>query len=152
FKMLPRPVPGFLLKNLRNSVRGPERPVRWLGAADESRHEARRYAADLRCGVPIAQVLSRPVGLSRPAAEIAEIAMLEFFLRLFDTNGFPPRWGCGDAWAQEPAVGWMHIVSDLTVFAAYTAIPVMLLYFVFHKKTGSFLPIFWLFAVFILAC
>jgi signal transduction histidine kinase/DNA-binding response OmpR family regulator len=82
----------------------------------------------------------------------AEIAMLAFFLRLFDTSGFPPRWECGAAWAQEPAVGWIHIFSDLAVFAAYTAIPLMLLYFVFHKKTGAFLPIFWLFAVFILAC
>jgi two-component system, sensor histidine kinase and response regulator len=78
--------------------------------------------------------------------------MLAFFWRLFDTSGFPPRWDCGVAWAQEPAVGWIHIVSDLTVFAAYTAIPLMLLYFIFRKKTGAFLPIFWLFAVFILAC
>ena len=78
--------------------------------------------------------------------------MLEFFWRLFDTSGFPPRWECGGGWAAEPAVGWIHILSDLAVFASYTAIPLMLLYFVFHKKTGSFLPIFWLFAVFILAC
>jgi signal transduction histidine kinase/CheY-like chemotaxis protein len=78
--------------------------------------------------------------------------MLAFFLRLFDTSGFPPRWDCGTAWAQEPAVGWIHVGSDLAVFAAYTAIPLMLLYFVFHKRTGAFLPIFWLFAVFILAC
>ena len=78
--------------------------------------------------------------------------MLEFFWRLFDTSGFPPRWECGAGWAAEPSVGWIHIFSDLAVFAAYTAIPLMLLYFVFHKKTGSFLPIFWLFAVFILAC
>jgi signal transduction histidine kinase/DNA-binding response OmpR family regulator len=78
--------------------------------------------------------------------------MLEFFWRLFDTSGFPRRWDCGTAWAQEPAVGWIHVFSDLAVFAAYTAIPLMLLYFIFHKKTGAFLPIFWLFAVFILAC
>jgi two-component system sensor histidine kinase/response regulator len=78
--------------------------------------------------------------------------MFAFFSRLFDTSGFPARWYCGDAWAREPMVGWIHIVSDLAVFAAYTAIPLMLLYFVFHKKTGIFLPIFWLFAVFILAC
>jgi len=78
--------------------------------------------------------------------------MLSFFSKLFDTSGFPPRWDCGSAWAQEPMVGWMHILSDVAVFAAYTAIPLMLLYFVFHKKTGVFLPIFWLFAVFILAC
>ena len=64
--------------------------------------------------------------------------MLEFFWRLFDTSGFPPRWECGGGWAAEPAVGWIHILSDLAVFASYTAIPLMLLYFVFHKKTGYF--------------
>jgi signal transduction histidine kinase/CheY-like chemotaxis protein/HPt (histidine-containing phosphotransfer) domain-containing protein len=78
--------------------------------------------------------------------------MLAFMLELFDTTGFPRRWDCGTAWAQEPMVGWIHVFSDLAVFAAYTAIPLMLLYFIFHKKTGAFLPIFWLFAVFILAC
>jgi two-component system, sensor histidine kinase and response regulator len=78
--------------------------------------------------------------------------MLSFFSKLFNTSGFPPRWDCGSAWAQEPMIGWLHILSDVAVFAAYTAIPLMLLYFVFHKKTGVFLPIFWLFAVFILAC
>ncbi len=78
--------------------------------------------------------------------------MFSFFSKLFDTSGFPPRWQCGAAWAQEPMVGWMHILSDVAIFAAYTAIPLMLVYFVFHKKTGVFLPIFWLFAVFILAC
>jgi signal transduction histidine kinase/DNA-binding response OmpR family regulator/HPt (histidine-containing phosphotransfer) domain-containing protein len=78
--------------------------------------------------------------------------MLSFFSKLFDTSGFPPRWECGAAWAQEPVVGWMHILSDVAIFAAYTAIPLMLVYFVFRKKTGVFLPIFWLFAVFILAC
>src|SRR5262249_10998669 len=123
-----------------------------LAAADAPRPAVRREAADCRCRVPIACLRSRSAGLPRPAAEIAEIAMLEFFWRLFDTSGFPPRWECGAAWAEEPAVGWIHIFSDLAVFAAYTAIPLMLLYFVFHKKTGSFLPIFWLFAVFILAC
>src|SRR5215813_10548169 len=123
-----------------------------LAAADSRWHAVRRYASDRRCRVPIAHLRSRPAGLPRPAAEITEIAMLEFFSQLFDTSGFPPRWDCGTGWAQEPAVGWIHIFSDLAVFAAYTAIPLMLLYFVFHKKTGSFLPIFWLFAVFILAC
>jgi signal transduction histidine kinase/CheY-like chemotaxis protein/HPt (histidine-containing phosphotransfer) domain-containing protein len=105
----------------------------------------------LACSVPIPHVA---VAFSRVAlaAEIAEIAMLAFFLELFDTTGFPPRWQCGATWDLEPAVGYIHIGSDLAVFAAYTAIPLMLLYFVFHKKTGAFLPIFWLFAVFILAC
>jgi len=40
----------------------------------------------------------------------------------------------------------------MAIFGAYTAIPLMLVYFVFRKKTGVFLPVFWLFAAFILAC
>lgn len=78
--------------------------------------------------------------------------MLSFFAKLFDTSGFPPRWDCGTAWAQEPMIGWMHILSDVAIFAAYTAIPLMLIYFIYRKHTGAFLPIFGLFAVFILAC
>src|SRR5262249_10145482 len=78
--------------------------------------------------------------------------MLAFVSRLFDTSGFPPRWDCGSAWAQDPAVGWIHIFSDLRFCPASPAIPMILIYFIYRKRTGSFLPIFWLFAVFILAC
>jgi signal transduction histidine kinase/CheY-like chemotaxis protein len=78
--------------------------------------------------------------------------MLSFFSHLFDTSGFPPRWDCGTGWGEDPLIGWLHIVSDVAVFGAYTAIPLMLLYFIFRKNTGSFLPVFGLFAVFILAC
>ncbi|MDA1055715.1 MAG: ATP-binding protein [Planctomycetota bacterium] len=75
--------------------------------------------------------------------------MLSFFANLFDTTDFPDRWHCGD-WSL--TLGWLHIVSDVVIFGAYTAIPLMLLYFIFKKKTGAFLPVFALFAVFILAC
>ena len=78
--------------------------------------------------------------------------MPSFFANLFSDDGFPRRWDCGVGWESEPAVGWMHIVSDIAIFGAYTAIPLMLLYFILRKKTGAFLPVFWLFAVFILAC
>ena len=73
--------------------------------------------------------------------------MFSFFL---DTNGFPARWDCGEAWTTQH--GLVHIISDIVIFGAYTAIPLMLLYFIFRKKTGAFLPVFALFAVFILAC
>jgi two-component system, sensor histidine kinase and response regulator len=75
--------------------------------------------------------------------------MLAFFSTLFDTTDFPQRWKCGE-WSA--IHGWVHIISDVAIFAAYTAIPLLLLYFIFHKKTGAFLPVFALFAVFILAC
>ena len=75
---------------------------------------------------------------------------MTFFKNLFNTDGFPPRWECGEAWSD--AHGILHIVSDCAIFGAYTAIPLLLLYFTFRKKVGAFLPVFWLFAVFILAC
>ena len=76
--------------------------------------------------------------------------MFSFLANLFNIEGFPRRWDCGSAWT--PEHGWLHIISDVVIFAAYTAIPLMLLYFIFRKKTGAFLPVFALFAVFILAC
>ena len=43
--------------------------------------------------------------------------MFDFVTRLFDTQGFPPRWSCGAAWQEEPGLGWLHIGSDLAIFA-----------------------------------
>lgn len=68
---------------------------------------------------------------------------------MFDTSNYPPRWHCG-TWS--PTVGWLHIVSDIAIFAAYTAIPCVLAFFVLRRKDVPFLPIFWLFAAFILCC
>lgn len=75
--------------------------------------------------------------------------MLDFFARLFDTSGFPPRWHCG-YWTS--GHGWLHILSDLGVWSAYLAIPCVLGFFVIRKKDMPFRTIFWLFGAFILAC
>ena len=68
---------------------------------------------------------------------------------LFDTDEFPRRWDCGPWTATH---GGVHIASDVLIFAAYTAIPVVLAYFVLRRKDVPFLPVFWLFAAFILSC
>lgn len=75
--------------------------------------------------------------------------ILSFITTIFDTQGFYKRWECGDF---SSAHGWVHICSDVTIFLCYTTIPLLLVYFIFRKKTGAFLPVFWLFALFILAC
>lgn len=75
--------------------------------------------------------------------------MLQAIEQLFSTAGFPPRWSCGRWTALH---GWLHIAADLAVFSAYAAIPVALVYFVRKRRDVPFLPIFWLFAAFILAC
>jgi signal transduction histidine kinase/ActR/RegA family two-component response regulator len=71
---------------------------------------------------------------------------------LFDTEGFPPRWNCGTAWSADPWLGWLHIGSDLAIFGAYTAIPLVIGFFVLRRKDIPFPRIFWLFVIFIFAC
>lgn len=75
--------------------------------------------------------------------------MFEFIRKLFDTDDFPSRWHCG-IWSS--GHGWLHIVSDVLVFGAYTAIPVVLTYFILRRKDVPFTKIFWLFALFIFSC
>jgi PAS domain S-box-containing protein len=75
--------------------------------------------------------------------------MYEFLSQLLSTTGFPPRWHCGN-WTDFH--GWLYIVSDLGVWSAYTAIPAVLIYFVWRKSSVPFKGIFWLFGAFILAC
>lgn len=76
--------------------------------------------------------------------------MLEFFSRLFDTTGFPPRWLCGSGWTT--VHGWLHILSDGAIWAAYFTIPGILVYFAARKKDLPFRMVFLLFGAFILAC
>jgi PAS domain S-box-containing protein len=76
--------------------------------------------------------------------------MFEFLSKLFDTSDFPPRWRCG-VW--DDAHGWLHILSDLAIFGAYTAIPIVIAFFVITKKHDIPFPrIMWLFVIFIFAC
>lgn len=76
--------------------------------------------------------------------------MDDFFSKLFDTSDFPARWHCG-AWT--PEHGWMHILADASIFGAYVAIPVLILYY-FLKKQGDlpFPRVGWFFAAFIFFC
>jgi PAS domain S-box-containing protein len=74
--------------------------------------------------------------------------MFDFLTHLFATTGFPARWNSGD-WT--PALGWLHIVSDLTISSAYFAMPCILAYFVMRKRDVRFRILFWLFGAFFLA-
>ncbi len=73
----------------------------------------------------------------------------EFFSGLFDTSNWPPRWQCG-IWTDFH--GWLYVVSDLMIFAAYFAIPILLYRIVSKRKDLPFLKLFWLFIAFILLC
>lgn len=90
------------------------------------------------------------VAIALWAFQLIMADMLEFLRNLLNTDGFMPRWECGE-WT-EPH-GWLHIVSDLMIFGAYFAIPLALWYFIAIKKHQvPFSLLFVLFGSFILSC
>jgi len=73
-----------------------------------------------------------------------------FWSKLFDTSDFPARWNCG-TW--DASLGWLHIGSDVAIWAAYLAIPILLLLLV--RRHGTDIPVKGvglLFCAFILSC
>lgn len=78
--------------------------------------------------------------------------MFDFLIDIFSVSGFPARWYCGPAWQREPWWGWIHIISDILIWAAYFAIPVILVSFTRKRDDLPFHKIFYLFSAFILAC
>lgn len=75
--------------------------------------------------------------------------VLDFFRKLFDTADWPPRWHCGN-WTEFH--GWFFIISDLLIWSAYFAIPLIILKFISRKTDAKFVRAYFLFAAFILAC
>lgn len=73
----------------------------------------------------------------------------EFFTGIFDTANWPPRWHCG-TWTDFH--GWLYILSDLAIFTAYFAIPLLLFRIISKRKDIPFPKIIWLFIAFILLC
>jgi len=74
------------------------------------------------------------------------------WLSIFDTSGYPARWDCGPAWTSEPIWGWVHIVSDLAIFGAYTAIPFLTIRFLRKRPDVPVPRLWWLLATFLFAC
>lgn len=75
--------------------------------------------------------------------------VVDFFIRLFQTNSWPARWNCG-TWSDFH--GWLYIASDLIIWLAYFMIPVIIIWFIQKKPEMPFLPVFWLFGAFIVLC
>ena len=75
--------------------------------------------------------------------------VLDFFRKLFDTSDWPPRWHCGN-WTGFH--GWLYIISDLLIWSAYFAIPLVILKYISRKVNARFVRLYFLFAAFILAC
>ena len=75
--------------------------------------------------------------------------VVEFFGKLSDTSDWPPRWKCGN-WSDFH--GWLYIISDLLVWSAYFAIPLIIIRYISKKHDARFIRLYFLFAGFILAC
>jgi signal transduction histidine kinase len=75
--------------------------------------------------------------------------IIEFFRNIFAHNLWPARWHCG-RWTGFH--GWLYIISDLAIWAAYYAIPVIIIGYTAKRKNVKFQSVYFLFAAFILAC
>jgi len=75
--------------------------------------------------------------------------LIDFFRLLFDSSDWPPRWHCG-RWTEFH--GWLYIISDLLIWAAYFTIPLVIIRYLTKKKNSPFVKLYFLFAAFILAC
>ena len=75
--------------------------------------------------------------------------VFEFFRQLTSTSDWPPRWYCG-RWTDFH--GWLYIASDVTIWLAYMAIPLILIRFLLLKKGVPLSGVFVLFGAFILFC
>ena len=75
--------------------------------------------------------------------------IVDFFRRLTDTSDWPPRWLCG-RWTDFH--GWLYVFSDLMIWLAYMAIPLILIRFVTLKKGVPMPSVFLLFGAFIMLC
>lgn len=75
--------------------------------------------------------------------------MFDFVGKLFDTSDWPPRWECG-SWTT--GHGNLHIISDIAVFSAYMAIPILIIVIGYNHRRMLAHPLAWLFVCFILFC
>ncbi len=73
----------------------------------------------------------------------------DFLLGLLQASDWPARWVCGN-WTSFH--GWLYIFSSLAIWAAYFAIPIILLSVLRKRADVPFRGIFWLFILFIFAC
>jgi PAS domain S-box-containing protein len=75
--------------------------------------------------------------------------IIEFFSKLFLTENWPARWQWG-TWTEFH--GWLYILSDLGIWAAFFVFPFLLLRFIKKKPATSLPGVFWAFVAFIVFC
>lgn len=96
------------------------------------------------------QATHLPPSTSPPPGPPTILPMASFLMRLLDTSDFTPRWKCGN-W--ETGHGWLHILSDAAISAAYFAIPLSIIFYISRKRGEVSYPrLFFLFSTFIFTC
>jgi signal transduction histidine kinase len=75
--------------------------------------------------------------------------VVDFFSKIFNTDDFPARWHCG-TWTDFH--GWLYIISDLAIWAAYFAIPFLLFRVLIKRKDVAFNRMIFIFLAFVLLC
>ena len=73
---------------------------------------------------------------------------MEFLRHLFSSDFMPH----GHCYLWQPAIVWLHVVSDGLITLAYYSIPVALVSFLRKRKDIPFNWVFWMFGGFIFAC
>lgn len=58
----------------------------------------------------------------------------------------------GHCYYWDPSIVWLHVISDVLIGLSYYSIPIALFVFVRRREDLAFPSVFWLFALFILAC
>jgi PAS domain S-box-containing protein len=74
---------------------------------------------------------------------------VEFLRKLFSSGDFMPHGFC---YLWQPALIWLHVVSDTLIALAYFSISLTLIYFVRKRRDVPFNWVFVCFGVFILTC
>lgn len=75
--------------------------------------------------------------------------IFDFFSGLFSTDGLTARRETGN-WTEFHA--WFHVISDLLIWSAYLAIPIIIYRYVAQRSGSKFGKTYSLFALFILVC
>jgi len=73
----------------------------------------------------------------------------EFFQKLFESNGFMPRWICGN-WSD--VHGWLYVVSNIAIWSAYFTIPIILFIILRKRDKIPFFNVIIWFSLFIFFC
>jgi signal transduction histidine kinase len=87
--------------------------------------------------------------IAAPVSMTAGQQLADFFTKILSTDDFPARWHCGN-WTDFH--GWLYILSDVAIWAAYFAIPFLLFRVLIKRKDVALNGMIYIFLAFVLLC